>query len=108
PFTPRVITPRMEEASWGAEPSLVIRTGIPESSAARVKIAAGRACNPTADRTVTVRSAMSSPFTDHADGAFIVAGTPARGGLLGGLGDEHHRSPRISSGHRGPAGSPVR
>ena len=51
---PSVITPRMEEASTGAPPSLAMVTGTPFSATALTKVAAARAWRPTLEAIVAV------------------------------------------------------
>ena len=57
------MTPRMEEASTGAPPSLAMVTGTPFSATALTKVAAGRAWRPTLEAMVAVTWAMELLLT---------------------------------------------
>ncbi len=52
----------MEAAFTGLPPVLAMVTGTPTDPAARTKMAAGRACRPSGQPTMTVRSAMLGAF----------------------------------------------
>src|SRR6476619_759661 len=90
---------RSEElASTGSSPGTPIVTSESSSPAASAMIAAGRACRPTADPTVTVLVGMRSPLVGQAvgrngcsDGGEVLAvgGEECLGRDDGGCSDDH-------------------
>src|SRR4051794_4873506 len=110
---PSVMISRAELASTGSSPTFPIVTSEPSSAAASEMIAAGRACSPTAEPTVTVLLGMrfspwvvcrtspsdsatrggTLPDLSHGDGLELLE-------LLGGLGAALQRDHASGRDHR--------